>query len=78
MEFLIVPSIFMAIVAPVWIIMHYSYKKKMSQGLTEQERRSLDRMLEQVDVLVNRIETLESILDEKHPHWRSQKEAGNE
>jgi phage shock protein B len=68
-----VPTIlFLVIVAPMWLVMHYRSLKRSSRSLTAEDRESVDRMLETVDKLVDRIEALESILDVDHREWRQQ------
>ncbi len=72
MDILFVPSIlFMIFVAPVWIVMHYSHRNKMIKGISDEERTGVDELLRQIDNLTDRIQTLESILDAEHSHWRS-------
>ncbi len=70
-QFMFVPTIlFMVVVAPIWISMHYRSVNKSSRSLSEEDRESIEHMLETVDKLTNRIGTLESILDADHPQWR--------
>ena len=77
LDFLFVPMIlFLVIVAPIWLGLHYSHKSKMAKGLGEYEQGNIDEMLESLDKLVERIETLESILDSDHPKWRDVKKRG--
>jgi len=72
-EMLFVPMIlFMVIVAPTWIVMHYRSVNRSSRQLTEEDRQSLEEMLVAVDQLTDRIGSLESILDADHPQWRVQ------
>lgn len=72
-EILFVPTVlFMVIVAPIWIVMHYRSLNRSSRSLTEEDRESIEHMLETVDKLTERIGTLESILDADHPDWRQQ------
>lgn len=69
--FLFVPTIlFLTIVAPIWIVMHYSFKGKMTKGISPEERDNLEYMLENIDELAERVETLESILNENNSDWR--------
>lgn len=73
-EFVFVPMIlFLVIVAPIWLVLHYRYKSRMSQGISEQELGEIEAMLETVDKLTERIETLEEILDSEHKDWRMRK-----
>ena len=70
-EFMAVPAIlFMVIVAPIWIMMHYQSIKKSGQGLNEDDRQSIEDMIETIDKLSDRINALESILDAEHTEWR--------
>ena len=76
-ELLFVPMVlFLTIVAPIWLTLHYRFKTKMTRGLSENEHGSIDTMLESLDKLAERIDTLESILDSEHPNWRNQSKEG--
>ena len=66
--------VFMVIVAPIWIIMHYRTAGKKSVGLSDDELSSLDHLSEIADGLDERINTLESILDAETPDWRAKYE----
>ena len=63
--------VFMVFVAPIWLILHYRSKKQVSQGLSETELRSLQNLSEKAELMADRIQTLESILDAESPNWRS-------
>ena len=70
-EMMFVPMVlFMVIVAPIWIVMHYRSLNRSSRSLSDDDRQSLDEMLATVDKLSHRIVSLESILDADHPYWR--------
>ncbi|RLA46359.1 MAG: envelope stress response membrane protein PspB [Gammaproteobacteria bacterium] len=72
-KFMFVPTIlFLVIVAPMWITMHYRSVSRSSRSLTREDRESIEHMLETVDKLTDRIGTLESILDMDHSNWRQQ------
>ena len=72
-KFMFVPTIlFLVIVAPMWITMHYRSVNRSSRSLSREDRESIEHMLETVDRLTERIGTLESILDDDHPDWRQQ------
>ena len=62
--------IFMVIVAPIWLILHYRSKRQISQGLSEDEYRQLSDLSEAADQMAERIQTLEAILDAETPQWR--------
>jgi phage shock protein B len=75
-DFIFVPTIlFMVIVMPLWLTMHYRYKSKNSGGLTETDQATLDDLLRALDRLTDRMETLETILDDRNPQWRRDSEA---
>ncbi|GAB3271413.1 envelope stress response membrane protein PspB [Parahaliea aestuarii] len=72
-NFMFVPTIlFLVIVAPLWLVMHYRSVNRSSRGLSEDDRESVEQLLETVDKLTDRITTLESILDAEHSDWRTQ------
>ncbi|GIS01956.1 MAG: hypothetical protein CM15mP103_05070 [Gammaproteobacteria bacterium] len=73
-EMLFVPMVlFMVIVAPTWIVMHYRSVNRSSSQLSEDDRQALEEMLVAVDQMADRIESLESILDADHPNWRQER-----
>ena len=74
-EFMFVPTIlFIVIVLPVWISMHYSSLKRSSRSLSKEDRETVDHMLETVDKMTDRITTLETLLDSDYPDWRQHQE----
>ena len=42
--------LFVLVVAPIWIILHYRSKRQMNQGLNEEERESLALLADQASV----------------------------
>ncbi len=74
-EIIMAPIIvFMVIVAPIWIIMHYRTASKKAVGLSEDEQGTLDGLVDTANSLEDRITTLESILDAETPDWRAKYE----
>ena len=72
-EFMFVPTIlFLTVVVPIWLTMHYRSVNRSSRSLKEEDRETVEHMLETVDKLSDRIQALESILDADHPDWRQQ------
>ncbi|KTF14696.1 envelope stress response membrane protein PspB [Pseudoalteromonas sp. H105] len=70
-EVLVAPIIiFMIVVAPLWLILHYRSKKQVSQGLSEHEHRQLLELAQKADKMADRVETLEALLDQEAPQWR--------
>ena len=71
-EIIVAPLIiFMVIVAPIWLILHYRSKRQVSQGLSEEEYIQLSDLSEMADKMADRIKTLEAILDAETPDWRN-------
>lgn len=62
--------LFVVVVAPIWIILHYRSKRQMNQGLNEDERESLALLADQAKRIRERVQTLERILDADAPGWR--------
>jgi phage shock protein B len=62
--------IFMLVVAPTWLILHYRSKKYLNQGLSAEESDSLQALADRAEKMTERIHTLESILDTEAPEWR--------
>ena len=72
-EFMFVPTIlFLTVVMPIWLTMHYRSVNRSARGLNEGDREVIEEMLVTVDTMSERIQTLESILDVEHPDWRKQ------
>ena len=70
--FFFVPVIiFMGLVAPLWLVLHYLSKRRSAKGLAEEDRIELDDLLKTADRLTDRIEILERILDADSPNWRT-------
>lgn len=71
-EIIVAPIIiFMLVVAPIWLILHYRSKRQISQGLSEEEYTQLSELSELADKMADRIKTLEAILDAESPDWRN-------
>ena len=69
--------VFLVIVAPLWIILHYRAKGQQVNGLSASERADLEEMILTANKMAARIETLEAILDVESPGWREkQSEVG--
>lgn len=55
--------IFMVIVAPIWLVLHYRSKRQISQGLSEDELALLRDLSQRADRFGQRLETLERLMD---------------
>ncbi|MDO6497174.1 envelope stress response membrane protein PspB [Photobacterium swingsii] len=71
MGFIVGPLIvFMVIVAPLWLILHYRSKRHASQGLSSEDQEKLQALVVRAEHMQTRIVTLEKILDAEAPQWR--------
>ncbi len=70
--FIFVPLVvFLVIVAPLWLILHYWSNSRAKQGLSEEDLQAVEEMTHSVEKLTDRINNLEAILDEQHTGWRN-------
>lgn len=66
-----IPILMTTIVAPLWIIFHYVTKWKQMKGITPEDEASLGDLRGAADRLEDRIRTMERIMDDEVPDWRS-------
>ncbi len=72
MEALIVcVSLFCIFVAPLWLILHYTTKRRQAQGLTREDEKMLSDLWHMANKMESRVQTLETILDSQSPGWRN-------
>ena len=64
--------VFMTIVLPLVIILHYVTKWKSTKGLSVEEQQMLEELWEGSERMISRISALETILDQKSPDWRNE------
>jgi phage shock protein B len=62
--------IFMVIVAPLWLILYYSTRRREANTLSADHQTILNQMFASMDRMEARIGTLEKILDVEDPRWR--------
>lgn len=67
--------IFLTIVAPVWIFMHYRSKQRAQGVLSDDERLELETLSAHAERMMDRVDTLEAILDTETPGWRKRMQA---
>ena len=63
-------AIFCIFVAPLWLIMHYTTKRRQAQGMTGEDEKMLADLWQIANKMENRVKTLETILDTRTPAWR--------
>ncbi|MGB0732173.1 MAG: envelope stress response membrane protein PspB [Pontibacterium sp.] len=64
-------TLFILVVVPLWLILHYAAKMRSNRGLSTEDKQALEDAYQSVERLEARIETLETILDSEQPEWRS-------
>jgi phage shock protein B len=62
--------IFMTVVLPIVIIMHYVTKWKATKGLSNDEQKLLEDLWKDGQAMQSRLNALETILDAENPEWR--------
>lgn len=62
--------VFLTVVVPIWLVMHYRGKRLASSQLSEDERYELEALADRAESFAERIEVLEAILDDQIPEWR--------
>jgi phage shock protein B len=63
-------TIFIFILAVIWINRRYGTRKREAAILNDQEQNSLDQLLRVAEKMENRLATLEKILDAEQPKWK--------
>ena len=64
-------AIFAIFIAPLWLILHYSAKRKQAQGLSREDEKMLSELWQLANRMESRVNTLETILDTQAPGWRN-------
>ena len=63
--------LFMVIVAPLWIIIHYATRNSANRRISSKDEALLEELNENARRMEDRIRTLERILDADTPEWRN-------
>jgi phage shock protein B len=63
--------VFMTVVVPFVVIMHYTTKWKATKGLSDDEHRMLEDLWKESQAMQSRVNALETILDSQVPDWRT-------
>jgi len=67
----IVGILFMAIVAPIWILLHYITRWKSTKTITNEDESLLADLWESAERIESRLNNIERILDVEQPDWRN-------
>ena len=62
--------LFLTIVVPLWIVMHFITKWKMTRELSTSEEDMIEEVWNIAHRMESRINALETILDAEAPEWR--------
>lgn len=68
--FAVAIPLFCIFVAPLWLILHYSTKRRQAQSLTREDEKMLSDLWQLANKMDSRINSLETILDRQVPNWR--------
>lgn len=66
----VVLILFMVVVLPLALVLHYVTKWKTSKGLSNEDERMLEELWESAQRMESRINALETILDNEVADWR--------
>ena len=66
----IIAVLFVTIVLPLVVVLHYVTKWKEAKGLTNEDEKMLEDIWESAQKMESRINALETILDEQALDWR--------
>lgn len=64
-------ALFCIFIAPLWMILHYTTKRRQAQGLSGEDEKMLADLWQLANRMEGRIQSLETILDTQQPGWRN-------
>ena len=66
----IVAILFMVVVAPIWMFLHYTTKWKSTKTISNEDENILGELWESAERIESRLNNIERILDTEVPEWR--------
>ncbi len=72
MDYEVLGILFLAVVAPIWIIAHYTTRWKATKALSSDEEQLLEELWKNSERMEQHINALERILDAEVTDWRKQ------
>lgn len=63
-------ALFCVFIAPLWMILHYTTKRRQAQSLTREDEKMLSDLWQLANRMEDRVKSLETILDTQAPGWR--------
>ena len=74
MSYMVMPVVvFLIIVAPLWLILHYRSQRQTNKGLSGEDQQRLQALIMRTEQMQERIVSLEQILDAEAPQWRQKR-----
>lgn len=70
-DFTAIFALFCIFIAPLWLILHYTTKRRQAQSLSREDEKMLSELWELANKMESRVNSLETILDTQVPGWRS-------
>lgn len=67
----VVGILFMVVVAPVWILLHYITRWKSTKTISNEDETLLSDLWESAEKIEARLNNIERILDTDAPDWRN-------
>jgi phage shock protein B len=67
----VVGVLFMVVVAPVWILLHYITRWKSTKTISNEDETLLVDLWESAEKIEARLNNIERILDTDAPDWRN-------
>ncbi len=65
-----VAILFMVVVAPLWMLLHYTTRWKSTKTISNEDENILGELWESADRIDSRLKNIERILDAEAPDWR--------
>ena len=72
---ILIAVLLLVVVAPVWIVAHYSTRWRTARMLSKEQERVMRDLLDLAQGMERRVESLETILDAEAPGWRARTKA---
>ncbi len=65
--------LFLTVIVPLYIIFHFTTKWKQGREISTEDEQMLEDLYLQSQRMEERLETLETILDDQLPEWRNRR-----
>jgi len=68
--FMVPMILFLVIVAPIWLVLHYRSRNMSARTLGAEEQQTLDQLARVAEKMEARMAALERILETEDPRWK--------